>query len=97
MKIETATRCSCGSPVTLAHYSGDWAAVCYHCYDGTDDAGEKAHVNGHGATPDAALWAWQDAHDAAHEVTWVPTDLFGELARQVSEEASRQRVALPAQ
>jgi hypothetical protein len=49
---------------------------------------------GHGATPDAALWAWQDAHDMAHEVAWELTDLFGEIARQVNDEASRQRAAL---
>jgi hypothetical protein len=95
MTIATATRCSCGSPVFVSETGGPadkaWQAVCHDCYDGTEDAGEHAHVHGFGATVDAALWAWQDSHDDAHEVEWCLADLFGELARQVSEETERQR------
>jgi hypothetical protein len=93
-RIETATRCSCGCPVSLTREGADWIALCYDCYDPTEDAGDKSHVTGYGPTPDEALWAWQDAHDLAHDVTWELVDLFGELARQVSEEASRQRASL---
>lgn len=89
--IDTATKCGCGSPVSISLTSGGWQAICYNCYDGTEDAGETAHVRGFGATPDAALWDWQESHDDAWDVTWQLTDLFGELARQVGEEAARQR------
>jgi hypothetical protein len=95
MGIATATCCSCGSPVTVCEGSGYvgqiWQALCHDCYDGTEDAGERAHVRGFGATVDDALWDWQDKHDAAHEVEWCLADLFGELARQMSEERDRQR------
>jgi hypothetical protein len=92
--IPTVTRCSCGAPVFVTEgpgYEGKaWAALCRDCYDGTDDAGERAHVRGFGSTVDEALWAWQDEHDAAHEVEWCLADLFGELAQQVGIEAERQ-------
>lgn len=96
MGIPTATRCSCGAPVHVCDGPGydagnAWQAICHDCYDGTEDSGERAHVRGFGATVDEALWAWQDSHDAAHEVEWCLADLFGELARQVSEERERQR------
>lgn len=94
MGIPTATRCSCGAPVSLdygAAYPGKrWVAVCHDCYDGTEDAGERSHVRGYGETSDAALWEWQTQHDEAHEVEWHLADLFGDLSRQVSEEALRQ-------
>jgi len=93
--IATATRCSCGAPVYLSPGPGctgkAWEAICHDCYDGADDAGERAHVRGWGDTTDAALWDWQDKHDAAHEVEWCLTDLFGELAQQVGQEHERQR------
>lgn len=93
-QIATATRCSCGSPVQLSEGPGCagklWEAHCPDCYDGAEDSGERAHVRGFGATPDAALWAWQDGHDEAHEVEWSLADLFGEISRQVSEEHDRQ-------
>lgn len=92
--IATSTRCSCGAAVYVTDgpgYDGmKWQAICHDCYDGTEDAGARAHVRGFGATVDAALWAWQDNHDDAHEVEWCLTDLFGDLARQVSEERDRQ-------
>ncbi len=94
MGIPTATRCSCGAPVYVSDgpgYDGKaWQAVCHDCYDGAEDSGERAHVRGFGATLDEALWAWQDSHDAANEVEWCLTDLFGELAQQVDIEARRQ-------
>lgn len=90
--IETATRCSCGHPIELSvPYPGRWQALCRDCYDGTEDAGEVAHCVGRADTADEALWAWQDAHDEAWEVEWVLSDMFGELAQQVSEETDRQR------
>lgn len=93
--IATATRCSCGAAVFLTEgpgYDGKaWEALCRDCYDGAEDAGERAHVRGFGASVEAALWDWQDKHDAAHEVEWCLTDLVGELARQLSEERERQR------
>lgn len=95
MGIETATFCSCGHPVTICDgpgYQGlNYQALCDNCYDGTEDAGERSHVRGFGETVEAALWAWQDAHDEAHEVEWVLADMIGEMARQVSEEHDRQR------
>lgn len=90
--IATATRCSCGSPVSVSNNCGEWQAWCPDCYDGTEDAGDKAHVYGHGKTPEEALWAWQEDHDATHEVEWVlASDVIGNLARDVSIEAERQR------
>lgn len=94
MGIATATRCSCGAPVHLTDGPGyesmKWQALCYDCYDGAEDSGARAHVRGFGATVDEALWDWQDKHDEAHEVEWSLADLFGDLARQVSEERERQ-------
>lgn len=93
--IATATRCSCGAPVFVSETDGPsdkaWQALCLDCYDATHDAGARAHVRGFGATPNEALWAWQAMHDGAHDVEWCLADLFGELARQVSEERERQR------
>lgn len=96
MGIATATRCSCGAPVHVCDGPGydaghAWQAICFDCYDGTEDGSELDHVRGFGATVDEALWAWQDKHDEAHEVEWCLADLFGELARQLSEERDRQR------
>lgn len=93
--IATATRCSCGAPVHVSETEGPtakaWQALCRECYDGTEDAGDRAHVRGFGATPEAALWDWQCVHDDAHEVEWCLADLFGDLARRVSQERDRQR------
>jgi hypothetical protein len=94
LSVDTATRCSCGSPVRITDgpgYAGRaYSALCPDCYDGTDDSGERAHVRGWGDSIDEALWSWQDSHDAAHEVEWCLTDLFGEISRQLSEEHDRQ-------
>jgi hypothetical protein len=93
--VDTATRCSCGRAVSISDEGAPrdkrWAALCYHCYDGTEDAVARAHVIGRGATPHDALWAWQDMHDEAWEVEWHLADLPGEIAQQVSIEAERQR------
>lgn len=88
--IKSATRCSCGGHVELTPVSGQWTAVCYDCYDGTEDAGERAHVAGHGNTPNDALWAWQDAHDEAWEVEWTPRTELEELDKQIAQESLRQ-------
>lgn len=92
--IATATRCSCGAPVHVSVTGGAaakaWQALCRQCYDGTEDAGERAHVRGFGATPDAALWDWQCVHDEAHEVEWYPVNLFDDLGMQLHGEAMRQ-------
>lgn len=90
MRIETSTRCHCGTHVTLI-IRGAIDALCPRCYDGTEDAGETAHVKGHGETPESALWDWQEKHDEAWGVEVVVTDMFGDLARQVREEAERTR------
>lgn len=94
--IETSTRCGCGTLVCVGLSSGGgpdrmWQAVCRSCYGPVEDSGPCEEILGYGKTPDAALWAWQEAHDVAWEVEWVPTDMFGDLARQLSEEAERQR------
>ena len=94
--VDTATRCSCGCAVSISEQWAPiadkrWAALCYDCYDGTEDAGPRAHVIGRGATIHAALWDWQDNHDEAWEVEWHLADLPGEIAQQVSAEAERQR------
>lgn len=95
MGIATATRCSCGGAVAVnygADYPGKrWEACCHDCYDGTEDAGERAHVRGFGDTIDDALWDWQARHDEAHGVEWLLADLFGDLSRQLGEERERQR------
>ncbi len=94
VEIATATRCSCGASVHVSETGGRaakaWQALCRECYDGTEDAGARAHVRGFGATPEAALWDWQHVHDEAHEVEWLPVDLFDQLAMQLHGEAMRQ-------
>jgi hypothetical protein len=84
--IETATRCSCGCPVSIVEDGPRWAALCVDCY-----SSERVHVIGRAASVHAALWAWQEAHDEAHEVEWHLADLFGEIAHQVREETDRQQ------
>lgn len=39
-------------------------AVCYDCYDGTEDAGELAHLRGHGPTHAEAAADWNEAVQA---------------------------------
>jgi hypothetical protein len=96
--VETSTRCSCGTLVTLARSSNPYATVkntwvcqCLNCVDGAPDAGPGGSISGYGATPGEALWAWQDRHDEVHEVEWTPTDLFAELSAQQSTERQRTR------
>lgn len=67
--IETATLCGCKHPVSVgADYWSGYYAVCWNCYDGTEDAGEKAHVCGHGKTPEAALQEWQESAELAWDL-----------------------------
>lgn len=101
--VTTATRCSCGCAVSvmddgpMPHYTSRWAAFCAECsgagvYQGIKGTDDRAHVIGRGASMDEALWAWQDAHDAAWQVEWRLVDPPGvQLERQVNEEAERQR------
>jgi hypothetical protein len=103
--VTTATRCSCGRAVSIIEdglmppYTSQWAAFCADCYRGPicvrapeEDAGDRAHVIGRGASMDEALWAWQAAHDKAWHVEWRITEPpLRALARQESEEADRQR------
>jgi hypothetical protein len=96
--IETSAVCSCGTFVTLTRsenpYASDkeaWVCLCMNCTDGAPDAGPGGSIQGNGATPGAALWDWYARHDEVHEVEWAPTDLFAELARQVSDERTRTR------
>jgi hypothetical protein len=91
IEIDTATRCSCGCAVSLSDDGTRWTALCRGCYDGTEDAGPRAHVIGRDPSANGALWNWQDAHDEAWEVEWNLADLPGEIAQQVSIEAERQR------
>lgn len=95
----TRAYCSCGTVVVVTEcYPGRWQALCRNCYDGTDDAGERAHVRGFGKSPGDALWEWQDNHDEAWAVEWLPralTDrarkMFEDLEIQINAEAARQR------
>lgn len=95
MRIETSTRCSCGTFVVLSdndcRIRGGFEAMCPSCYGPVEDSTDREKVLGWGKTPDAALWDWQERHDEAWGVEFVPADMFGELARQVSEERERQR------
>jgi hypothetical protein len=68
-----------------------WVAVCRDCYGPVEDSSPVERVIGYGKTPNDALCAWQESHDEAHEVEWVLKDTLGDLARQVNEEAERQR------
>lgn len=97
--IATATRCSCGHPVVLVELPSHarpfrYQAHCDNCLDPTEDAGRLAHVVGYGATPEEALWAWQDDHDDAHadQICWsvVPT-VVEEVLAQAAEEFRRNR------
>lgn len=90
MSIETSTRCSCGTYVTLTQ-SNQWEALCPSCYGPVEDSSDREKVRGVGDYPLEALSDWQEQHDDAWGVTLVVTDLFGELARQVREERERQR------
>jgi hypothetical protein len=90
--IPTATRCSCGEPVNVRHNTVEWVAWCEDCFDPVEDAPASALVRGFGDSPEAALWAWQELHDEIHEVELAPaSDVIGNLARDVSIEADRQR------
>lgn len=92
MTIETSTRCSCGTFVVLSQgIRWQWEAKCLTCYAPVEDSSDREKVIGFGDTPDAALFDWQEQHDDAWDVTWVPADMFCDLARQVSEESERQR------
>lgn len=95
MSIETSTRCSCGTYVVLSegsryHPHGGWDARCPDCYGPVEDSSPVEKVLGWGKTPAEALADWQEKHDEAWEVEWLPRDLFGDIAAQVSEEAERQ-------
>jgi len=90
--IATATRCSCGACVEVERhpFRAGWIAACHDCYDGTEDAGERAHVVGHGDSIQDALWDWQDKHDEAWEVEWTPRTELEELDKQIAQESLRQ-------
>jgi len=69
LAIATATHCWCGCPVTVSPApGGQWSARCHDCYDGTDDAGELAHVVGWGPSPDEALWVWAEALEEVSQI-----------------------------
>lgn len=94
MSLATATRCSCGGRVVLLELPtfalpNRWQAHCDICLDPTEDAGRLAHVVGYGATPDEALWSWQDDHDEAwcDRIRWtvVPTVVEEVLAQAAKE------------
>lgn len=74
---------------------GVYSCVCTNCYDPAPDSGEKARVQGFGATGLAAFESWQTQAkgilDALEEPLPVSvTDLFGDLERQVAKESARQ-------
>lgn len=101
MSLHTATRCSCGGPVVLLELPtfalpNHWQAHCDLCLDPTEDAGRLAHVVGYGATPEEALWSWQDDHDEAwaDRIRWsvVPTVVQAVLA-QADQEFEQQQGA----
>jgi hypothetical protein len=64
--------CSCGNPVYLTDGPGcpgrRVQALCWDCYDGTEDAGARAHVRGFGNDNNEALADWQEAHDEANDL-----------------------------
>ncbi len=88
--IPTNTSCWCGCAISVqAPHAGQWSAHCPDCYDGTDDAGELAHVVGWGETPDDALWAWADALEEVSTIALTP-------AATAALEAFRAEERLPA-
>lgn len=93
-RIESATCCSCGTPVVLTEIGQAmgfrWQAHCPNCYDPVDDAPHAACVIGWANTAEDALWAWQEMHDVARGVEWVPCHVVAELEDQVNREAKRQ-------
>jgi hypothetical protein len=70
MSHNKTLRCSCGCLVTPEASYGPLAfvALCRDCYDGTEDAGERAHVIGYGYNRPAALEAWRASFELAHDV-----------------------------
>lgn len=100
MSLLTATRCSCGHAVELLElpifaHPNRWQASCSMCLDPTEDAGRLAHVVGYGASPEEALWAWQDDHDDAHvdQIRWSVVTLVEDVLAQAAEEFARQQGA----
>lgn len=101
MSLATATRCSCGGTVVLHELPTfalphRWQANCEVCLDPTEDAGRLEHVVGYGATPDEALWAWQDDHDDAwaDRIRWtVAPTVVEQVLAQAEEEFRRQQGA----
>lgn len=100
MNIETSTKCSCGTFVVLGtclvaapgggHFSNAWDALCPTCYGPVEDSSDRETIRGVGASPNDALWDWQEKHDEAWGVTIEPNPLFADLERQVAEESERQ-------
>ncbi len=103
MSIQTSTRCSCGGPVVLLELPtfalpNRWQAHCDLCLDPTEDAGRLAHVVGYGATPDEALWSWQDDHDEAwaDRICWtVAPTVVEEVLAQAAQEFARPMDLIP--
>jgi len=95
LRIETSTRCNCGTHVELHElpaFARDvrWQAWCARCLDPVEDAGERDKVVGAGKTPEEALWDWQESHDEAWDVEWHPVTTVIDLEQQVAVEAARQ-------
>jgi hypothetical protein len=71
---------------------------CSGCFDGDPEASEWAHLRGMGETPELAMEAWlANARQVAAvdelpalPCGYYPTDLFGDLARQMRAETERQ-------
>lgn len=103
MSLATLLRCSCGGPVVLLELPTcalphRWQAHCDICLDPTEDAGRLAHVVGYGATPEEALWAWQDDHDDAwaDRICWsVAPTVVEQVLTQAAEEFARSMELIP--
>lgn len=97
--VELNVICNCGTPTQLTrsqdpYYQGaapDWICYCPNCMDGAPDAGPLSNIQGHGKTPGAAQWDWQESHDMAHDVTWEPVTTLSEAADQAAAEFTRQQ------
>lgn len=100
--IAVAMRCPCGTnavvDITAAYTADDrWSCKCPNCYEGTQDAGSRAHCIGYGRDPEMAIAAWWERVEEAWELDYELTERGVELTdvvalwRQVDAEVERQR------
>lgn len=63
MDAATPVPCAhCGTAATVSH-GFEVSIYCYECYDGTEDAGPRAHIHAHGRTLAKAIEEWKELQE----------------------------------